>query len=107
VSGAGKTPIFSSTRLRWRGLKDASIQRIVGHHTSPYDCGRVFAQTRPKLAAFTHVVQLTSPAVPPPTLDELVTEVRKTYDGPLQIGEDLMSFEIGDTVTVKRLMPRV
>jgi len=59
-------------------MKDASIQRIVGHHTSPYDCGRVFAQTRPKLAAFTHVVQLASPTVPPPTLDELMAEVRAT-----------------------------
>jgi len=44
--------------------------------------------------------------VPPPTLDELVAEVRQTYDGPLEVGEDLMSFEIGETVTVKRLMPR-
>ena len=86
-------------------LREAYIQRIIGHHTTPYDCGRVFAQTRPKLAAFTHVVQLASIAVPPPTLDELVAEVRKTYDGPLEVGEDLMSFEIGETVTVKRLMP--
>ena len=51
-------------------MKEAYIQRIIGHHTTPYDCGRVFAQTRPKLAAFTHVVQLASPQVPPPTLDE-------------------------------------
>jgi ribonuclease Z len=88
-------------------MKEAYVQRIIGHHTTPYDCGRVFAQTRPKLAAFTHVVQLASIAVPPPTLDELVAEVRQTYDGPLEVGEDLMSFEIGETVTVKRLMPRV
>jgi len=87
-------------------MKEAYVQRIIGHHTTPYDCGRVFAQTRPKLAAFTHVVQLASIAVSPPTLDELVAEVRQTYDGPLEVGEDLMSFEIGDTVTVKRLMPR-
>jgi len=87
-------------------MKEAYIQRIIGHHTTPYDCGRVFAQTRPKLAAFTHVVQLARIAVPPPTLDELVAEVRQTYDGPLEVGEDLMSFEIGDTVTVKRSMPR-
>jgi len=52
------------------------------------------------------VVQLASIAVPPPTLDELVAEVRQTYDGPLEIGEDLMSFVIGETVTVKRLMSR-
>ena len=42
-------------------MKEAYIQRIIGHHTTPYDCGRVFAQTKPKLAAFTHVVQLGSP----------------------------------------------
>jgi ribonuclease Z len=87
-------------------MKEAYVQRIVGHHTTPYDCGRVFAQTRPKLAAFTHVVQLASPQVPPPTLDELRSEVRQTYDGEFIVGEDLMSFEIGETVTVKRLMPK-
>jgi ribonuclease Z len=86
-------------------MKEASFQRIVAHHTSPYDCGRVFAQTRPKLAAFTHIVLLASATVPAPALDDLVAEVRKTYDGPLAVGEDLMSFEIGETVTVKRLMP--
>ncbi|HUC52025.1 MAG TPA: MBL fold metallo-hydrolase [Xanthobacteraceae bacterium] len=87
-------------------MNEAYIQRIVGHHTLPYDCGRVFAQTRPKLAAFTHIVQLASIEVPPPTLREITDEVRRAYDGPLEIGEDLMSFEIGDSVTVKRLMPR-
>jgi ribonuclease Z len=87
-------------------MKEAYIQRIIGHHTTPYDCGRVFAQARPKLAAFTHVVQLGSPQVPPPTVDEMIADVRKSYDGPLEMGEDLMSFEIGETVTMKRLMPR-
>ena len=86
-------------------MKEAYIQRIIGHHTVPHDCGRVFAQTRPKLAAFTHVVLLASQTVSAPTLEDLVAEVRQTYDGPLAVGEDLMSFEIGDTVTVKRLMP--
>jgi ribonuclease Z len=86
-------------------MREAYVQRIIGHHTTPYDCGRVFAQTMPKLAAFTHVVQLASNAVPPPTLNELAAEVRRAYDGPLEVGEDLMSFEIGEAVTVKRLMP--
>jgi ribonuclease Z len=35
-------------------------------------------------------------------LDEMVAETRETYDGPLQLGEDLMSFEIGDKITVRR-----
>jgi ribonuclease Z len=86
-------------------MQEAYIQRIIGHHTTPYECGRVFAQTRPKLAAFTHVVQLASATVPPPTLEQLTAEVRQSYDGPLVIGEDLMSFQIGETVTVQRLMP--
>jgi ribonuclease Z len=87
-------------------MKEAYIQRIIAHHTTPYDCGRVFAQTRPKLAAFTHIVQLASPTIPPASLDDMMAETRKTYDGPLEMGEDLMSFEIGETVTVKRLMPK-
>jgi ribonuclease Z len=87
-------------------MKEAYIQRIIGHHTTPYDCGRVFAQTRPKLAAYTHVVQLASPTVPPPTIEEMMAQTRETYDGPLVMGEDLMSFEIGDTVTVRRQLDR-
>jgi len=30
----------------------------------------------------------------------LVAQTRKTYSGPLEVGEDLMSIEIGDTVEV-------
>jgi hypothetical protein len=66
------------------------------------EAGMVFALTKPKLAAFTHVVQLASDRIPPPTLDDMVAETRQTYDGPLQIGEDLMCFEIGDRITVRR-----
>jgi hypothetical protein len=29
-------------------------------------------------------------------IDDLVAETLTTYDGPLEIGEDLMCFEIGD-----------
>jgi ribonuclease Z len=30
-----------------------------------------------------------------PTIDDAVPETRRTYDGPLVVGTDLMSFEIG------------
>lgn len=86
-------------------VKEAYVQRIIGHHVTPREAGMVFALTKPKLAAFTHVVQLASDRIPPPTLDEMVAETRQTYDGPLEVGDDLMSFEIGETVTVHRLMP--
>jgi ribonuclease Z len=83
-------------------MKEAYIQRIIAHHTTPREAGRVFAQTKPKLAAFTHIVQLASERIAPPTIDDIVAETRQTYDGPLVVGEDLMAFDIGETVTVRR-----
>jgi ribonuclease Z len=83
-------------------MSEAYIQRIVAHHTTPREAGMVFAQTRPKLAAYTHLVFLASEKIPAPTVDDLVSETRQTYDGPLQVGEDLMQFEIGEDVTVRQ-----
>jgi ribonuclease Z len=86
-------------------MQEAFVQRIIGHHTTPREAGQVFAQTRPKLAAYTHVVLLGSESVRPPTIDEVIAETRQTYRGPLVAGEDLMAFEIGETVTVRRWRP--
>ncbi len=83
-------------------MQEAYIQRIVAHHTTPREAGEVFAQTKPKLAAYTHLVFLASKDIPPVSVDDLVAETRTTYGGPLEVGEDLMCFEIGDTVTVRR-----
>jgi ribonuclease Z len=82
-------------------LKELYIQRIVGHHTSPREAGLVFARTTPKLAVLTHLVMLASPTAGAPSVDELIAATRETYDGPLEVGEDLMIFEIDDTVTVR------
>jgi ribonuclease Z len=82
-------------------MKQAYIQRIIAHHTTPRDTGRIFAQTKPALAAYTHILQLGSDRISPPTIDDILAEARQTYDGPLVAGEDLMAFEIGDTVTVR------
>jgi ribonuclease Z len=82
-------------------MQEAYIQRIVAHHTTPHEAGRVFTQTKPKLAAYTHLVLLGSETVPPPTVADVVAETRETYGGPLVAGEDLMSFEIGDIVSVR------
>ena len=55
------------------------------------EAGRVFSQVRPRLAIFTHV------ATPDLTHEELIRMTN--YDGPLIIGEDLMTFEIGEEIT--------
>src|SRR4051812_21302282 len=86
-------------------MKEAYVQRIIGHHTTPREAGLVFAQTKPKLAAYTHLVLLGSERIPPPTIDDIVAETRTTYGGPLAVGEDLMAFEIGETVSVRRPQP--
>ncbi|WHZ10683.1 MAG: Ribonuclease Z [Burkholderiaceae bacterium] len=70
------------------------LKEVEAHHTSPEEAGRIFSMARPKLAAFTHIIVARANA----PLDLAPTEVRartrKTYSGPLVIGEDLMRFEI-------------
>jgi ribonuclease Z len=70
------------------------LQAIVGHHTSAELAGTIFTQVKPKLAVYSHIVPGDSP--------DLVRLTRKTYAGPLEVGEDLMSFTIGENVTVHR-----
>src|SRR5215470_8510007 len=79
-----KNPSFSPERL----------QTIVGHHTTAEQAGRVFAQVKPKLAVYSHIV--------PGDSTDLIPLTRKTYPGPLEVGEDLMTLEIGKTVAVHR-----
>jgi ribonuclease Z len=71
------------------------FQRINAHHTSPHEAGIVFERAHPKLAVYTHIVRLSSPTIPEPSLADIVAESRKTYQGPLVIGEDLLTFQIG------------
>ena len=79
-------------------LPEPAIQRILNHHTSPREAGQVFARAKPKLAAYTHLVLLAGKDVAAPSIEDLLAETRKTYSGPLVVGEDLMRFEIGDEV---------
>jgi hypothetical protein len=41
-------------------------------------------------------------ATDPSSVEELIVETRKTYGGPLEVAEDLMQFEIGEDVKVRR-----
>src|SRR5207249_3685167 len=86
-------------------LSNAYVQRVIAHHTSPQEAGQVFSLAKPKLAVYSHLVFLGGSAVPPATVDDLVARTRETYDGPLQVGVDLMSFEMGDTVIVSQAKP--
>jgi len=69
---------------------------VVAHHTTPEQAGEVFARTKPKLAVYSHIV------LPNATEQDLIPSTRKTYSGPLELGEDLMVIEVGEKVEVRR-----
>ena len=66
----------------------------MGHHTTATEAGRVFAQVKPKLAVYAHMVTRDL------SFDELIQKTRTTYSGPIVVGEDLMTFRVGDEVAV-------
>lgn len=68
------------------------MQRVMDHHTTPEQAGRVFSRVKPRLAVYSHVI--------PGDVPHLIAETRKTYSGPLEVGEDLMSIEIGEKIEV-------
>ncbi len=77
------------------------LNQILGFHSSPEDAGKVFEQTKPRLAVYSHIILLTSdPAVPPPTTNDLIVRTQKIYSGDLRVGEDLLSIEISDKINV-------
>jgi ribonuclease Z len=85
-------------------LKKSQLSRtIVGLHTTPEEAGTVFTRVKPRLAVYSHVVLITTdPEFTPPTIPEVLSWTRKTYDGPLEMGEDLMTVEIGTEITIHR-----
>ena len=86
--------IHQVAAVREELLKSPVFKVILDHHTKPEEAGVVFTRAKPKLAVFYHFVLLGTPAVPAVTEDEVLAMTRKTYAGPLLIGEDLMAFRI-------------
>ena len=79
-----------------------AISRILSSHTSPEEAGRIFADVKPKLAVFTHVGLVAMPERRPSLLETLLPRTRNTYGGRVVIGEDLMTFVVGDTIEIRR-----
>ncbi len=68
---------------------------ILSHHTSPEQAGKVFNEAKPKLAAYSHIVKLYGQ-----NESAILKRTKTNYSGPLIMGEDLMSFSVGETVSV-------
>lgn len=72
---------------------------IIAHHTTPEMAAQLFNEVHPKLAVYSHIV------LRDVTVDDVMRTTRLTYAGPLQLGEDLMRFHVGDSVTMERMSP--
>lgn len=87
-------------------MQNSLINQILGFHTSPEEAGKVFEQVKPKLAVYSHIVLLTADSsLSPPSVDELLERTKQVYQGPVQIGEDLLRIDIGDTVSTSNFKP--
>ena len=79
---------------------DAGRETVALLHSTPEQAGEEFSKIRPKLAVYSHFSLF---GTPEPTMDELVIRTRRTYQGPLEIGEDLLAISIGESVAVQHI----
>ncbi len=99
----GSDLLVHEVALAAESIRDLPLTKLVmALHVSPEEAGEVFTASKPKLAAYTHLVFLKGPKDPTPTEQQIVDETRKTYRGPLVVGQDLTRFVIGDTVRVQQ-----
>jgi len=78
------------------GVAAERTRSVVAHHVTPEQAGEVFTRTRPRLAVYSHIV------LPTATEQDLVPATRKTYAGPLEVGEDLMVIDVGERIEVRK-----
>jgi ribonuclease Z len=88
--------VFVPETLQRTGVPPDRAKNIISYHTTPEQAGEVFARLKPKLAVYSHI------CMPTATEQDLLPTTRKTYAGPLQIGEDLMVINIGETIEVRK-----
>jgi ribonuclease Z len=81
------------------GTPPERVKSVIAHHVTPEQAGEVFARTTPKLAVYSHIV------LPTATEQDLIPPTRKTYAGPLELGEDLMVITVGEKIEVRRPAP--
>ena len=70
---------------------------IFMQHTTPEEAATVFNKAKPKLAAYSHIAKLYGQ-----TEEDILKRTKSNYSGPIIMGEDLMSFSIGDTVSISK-----
>jgi ribonuclease Z len=82
-------------RRRAAMVDPAAIERVINHHTTAEEAGKLFARVRPKLAVFSHIV----PSVAAES--DVLPDARKFYDGRMVFGVDRMVIRMGSEIEVK------
>lgn len=103
--GAGVDLLVHETAVAPEALQNLeTVKAVLAHHTTPEQAGEVFARTKPKLAAFSHITLIQDAANPPVTEAEIERRARQKWSGALVVGEDLMRITIGSSdIKVDRL----
>jgi ribonuclease Z len=76
--------------------KSDSAYSRVAHHTTIEQAAKIFNQVKPKLAVYSHIGNPYRQ-----NEQEIIKRTKANYSGKVTLGEDLMSFSIGDTVSVR------
>lgn len=66
-------------------------EAILAKHTTPEQAGELFARVKPRLAVYSHA----------PDADRVIALTRKTYTGPLQGAEDMLTIDIDEKIEVR------
>jgi ribonuclease Z len=75
--------------------RSPNADAIIAHHTTPEQAGLVFARVKPRLAVYSHAANT----------ENIMMQTRKTYAGPLQGAEDMLTIEIGEKIDVRHFRP--
>jgi ribonuclease Z len=71
----------------------AALDAIIAHHTTAEQAGDVFSRVTPRLAVYSHA----------PNSERMISQTRRTYAGPLQGAEDLLTIVIGERIQVHHM----
>jgi len=88
--------VFVPETLQRTGVSSERAKSIIDYHTTAEQAGNVFTRTKPKLAVYSHI------CMPTATDQELLVPTRRTYTGPLEIGEDLLAIDVGERIEVRK-----
>ena len=81
----------ADTVRAWFPANPKVAEGILAKHTTPEQAGEVFARVKPRLAVYSHA----------PNAEWVITQTRKTYAGPLEGAEDMLTIEIGNSIAVR------